>query len=382
MPTPPTLSDYWMAMYSRKWIILAVALSSTAFAYGISHYMADVYEAKASFYFPANLAPSPFTGASQQKLAQLPMRPVPEEREAGVHLGVLRSRDMALRVAQRFPERGITFFRRNVDFVTSPEFFVDIYVRDHDPRLAARIANAYVEEFRHFHIDKLKEVARRSVVALQAQRDDLEKRIEDKSAAIRVYQQRTNVLSASQAEQLNVSVARDLERQRDEIAVELRSVRAKLGRSGEGLLQANDDSVLNNPRADALRALEARQAAIGEQLGKMNAGTRSTISSMAALQAMEGDRKVLQELLVNVELNLAEAKLQSESPNVEVVQVQTAEPPLEPGFPIPILNAAVALILGLAAGCYVALLLEYLRSLRVQRAWRNLDESLLQAGAP
>ncbi|HET9653256.1 MAG TPA: Wzz/FepE/Etk N-terminal domain-containing protein [Usitatibacter sp.] len=381
MPPSPTLSDYWMAMYRRKWIIVAVALSSAAFAYGISLYMTPVYEAKASFYFPANMTAATFTGASQQKLAQLPMRPVPEEREAGVHVGVLRSRDLAQRVAQRFPQRDAEFFRRKVDFVTSPEYFVDIYVRDHDPQLAAQVANAFVEEFRRFHIEKLKGVARHSVVALEAQRDDLDRRIEAKCAEIRAYQQRTNVLSSSQVEQLNVGLARDLERQRDDVAVEIHTVRARQGRAADGVLPA-DDLVLSNPRADNLRALEARQAAIRDRLGRLNAGTRDSISTMAVLHSMEGDRKVLQELMVNVELNLAEAKLQSESPNVEVVQVQTAEPPREPGFPILVLNAAVALILGLAAGCYVALLLEYLRSLRVQRAWRNLDESVLEAGAP
>ncbi|MGE5097761.1 MAG: GumC family protein [Betaproteobacteria bacterium] len=381
MPTSPTLSDYWMAMYSRKWIILLVGLSSMALALGMSYYLDPVYEAKASFYFPANLSAPTFTGASQQRLAQVPMRPVPEEREAGVHVGVLRSRDVMLQIARQFPQRELTFFRRNVDFVTSPEFFVDIYVRDKDPAFAARVANAYVDAFRQFHIGKLKEVALRNVVALEAQRDELQHRIEAKSDQMRVFQQRTNVLSPSQAEQLNVSIARDLERQRDEVAVELQGLRAKLGQPADGGA-TRSDGLLSNPRADQLRVLEARQAAIREQLGKMNAGTRSTIGTMTILQAMENDRKVLQELMVNVELNLAEAKLQSESPNVEVVQVQTAEPPKDPGFPIPMLNAIVALIVGLAAGCYVALLLEYLRSLRVQRAWRNLDETVLEAGAP
>jgi uncharacterized protein involved in exopolysaccharide biosynthesis len=382
MPTPPTLSDYWMAMYSRKWIILAVASSSALFALAISYYMPPVYEAKASFYFPANLAAAAYTASSQQRLAPSPMRPLAEEREAGVHVGVLRSHDMAMRVARRFPQRDAQFFKRKVDFVTSPEYFVDIYVRDGDPVLAAQVANAYVEEFRQFHLDKLKAVARRSAMALEAQRDELERRVAEKSELIRAFQQRTNVLSASQAEQLNVSTGRDLERQRDEIAVELRTTRARMGQASDGVRPVNEDGVLANPRTDHLRALEARQAAIREQLDKLNAGTRGTISTMAALLAMDNDRKVLQELMVNVELNLAETRLQAESPNVEVVQVQTAQPPEVPGFPIPILNAVVGLILGFAAGCYVALLLEYLRSLRVERAWRDLDEGPLAVRLP
>ena len=98
---------------------------------------------------------------------------------------------------------------------------------------------------------------------------------------------------------------------------------------------------------------------------------------MSELQAINADRSLLRGMLSNVENSLAEARLQSESAQALVVTVQTAQPPSQPGFPIAGLNGGVGLVLGFIAGCYNALLLEYLRLRRLQKARRQLDYSLL-----
>ena len=62
------------------------------------------------------------------------------------------------------------------------------------------------------------------------------------------------------------------------------------------------------------------------------------------------------------------------TPVVDIVRVRTARPPVVSSFPIHTLNAIVALVLGFAAACYVALLLSYIDRLKLERIRRNLVE--------
>ncbi|MEK8051149.1 Wzz/FepE/Etk N-terminal domain-containing protein [Ideonella sp. DXS22W] len=379
-----TLADYWMALYTRKGIILAVALSAMVFAMAITRYLPPVYEAKATLYVPANLSPKLY-GAPLGP-AQLPLRPQPDDREAGIHVGILRSNDMIEAVQRRFPQKEAGFFKKNVNFVTSPQFFTDIYVRDRDPRLAADIANAYVEAYRDFHANNLRNSAERTVKALEGKVAELRTRLVAKRAELLAYQESNKVLSGSATERLYLRQREDLERQRDENALAISSARQRLLADGVVLgpndTGARDDAVLANPRLEQLKALEARQTALGKRIDELARTTGSAISETSSIQNLESDKRVLEQQLVNTETNLAETRLQIEFPNVEVVQVQVARPPSVPGFPIMTLNAIVALIVGLAAGCYCALLLEYLRQLRLERIRRQLDDSPLTEAAP
>jgi capsular polysaccharide biosynthesis protein len=78
--------------------------------------------------------------------------------------------------------------------------------------------------------------------------------------------------------------------------------------------------------------------------------------------------------------NLMEAKLQLEDPPVEIVIVETAVPATKPVFPLPVLNAAVAGLTGIAAGSYYALLMGYLARLKKVRIRREMDWSPLVDG--
>lgn len=376
-----TLSDYWLALYSRKKIILVVSLSTMLFALGISYFLPPIYEAKASLYFPVNLVTSSYTASSQQRLAQSPLRPLPDEKEAGINVGILKSDDVAEKVNAMFPEKEADFFKKNVDFSTSPQFFTDIFVRDRDPELAAAIANAYVQVYIQFHTEALKASALRAQQVLERQHKDLDQRIAAKVDEIRAFKQRHSLLSSAEAEQLLLTQAQQLERERNEANVEMKAIRERIGSKGQGQTDRasrGDESVMPNPMVEKLRKLEARDRALTERIGNLHEKTRGTVATITELRRLESDLKVLGDLRVNVEMNLAEARLQAESPTVEIVQVQTARPPKAPGFPIYTLNAIVGLILGFVAACYTALLLEYLNRLKLERIRRNLDDSLLE----
>ena len=374
-----TLADYWMALYSRKGIIAAVALSAMLFAMAITRQMEPVYEAKATLYVPVNLSPKSFGALTGP--AQLPLRPQPDDREAGIHVGILRSNDMLERVQQRFPQRDTGFFKKNVNFVTSPQFFTDIYVRDRDPRLAADVANAYVDAYREFHVTNLRGAAERTAQALDGKVRELRVRLAAKRSELLNYQEANKVVSGTAGERLYLRQREDLERQRDESALAINAARQRLQADGVAVTAqdpaARDDTVLASPRLDQLKALEARQAALNKRIDELGKVTGRTVAEASSVQNLESDKRVLEQQLLNAETNLAETRLQAEFPNVEIVQVQVARPPTVPGFPIMTLNAIVALLVGLAAGCYCALLLDYLKRLRLERIRRHLDDSLL-----
>ena len=300
---------------------------------------------------------------------------------------MLKGQDLGRRVRELFPQKDPAFFTKNVDFTASPQFFIDIYVRDSDPKFAAEVANAYMQAYRDFHTDKLRANALEAAAALQAQYNSLTDRLNKKTLDARNYQVRNQLLSEGETEGRYSAQVREVERRLDEVSIEVQAARARLGIASKRPLPIDGEPVtealpLGNPARDALRGLEARQAALAEQLGALRAGSGGAISKVSELQSLTADRSLLRGMLSNVENSLAEARLQSESAQALVVTVQTAQPPTLPGFPIAGLNGGVGLVLGFIAGCYNALLLEYLRLRRLAKARRQLDYSLLSEVSP
>jgi len=374
-----TLGDYWSALLARKWIVLAVAASACAVSVLVSYILPPLYEAKASFYVPANTQPPSFIATNSQgqsrQVQGTVLKPVPAEGEAGLVIGVLKSKDIAARVQAQFPGIDPAFLAKNVDFSSSPQFFADVYVRGRDPKLVAQIANAYVDAYREFHTEKLRSSAAETAQVLEHQRDILERQVGDKTTEIRAFQQQHQLLSEGESEQRYVAKMRELERQLDDVSVELRTMQTTYAGATS---QASDDSVVNNPVADRLAQLRAREASLREQLALMRQTSSSTISELSRLDGLTQERRTLQEMMSSVELNEAEAKAQAQSAEAQIVDVQFAQPPTKPQFPIPLLNGIVGFVLGLVAGSYNALLLEYVLRLKVERARLRLEEDMLE----
>ncbi len=223
-----TLYDYWMALYSRKGIILLTSLSTMVFTLLIGDRLPPIYEAKATMYFPVNNLPSSYVAGSPHIMAQPALRPNPDDKEAGIHVGILRSSDMAQKVHALFPGKDRDFFKTNVDFVTSPQFFTDIYVRDRDPELAARIANSYVEIYSEFHVDVLKRKAERAHRVLESELADIEKLLSTMTAEISRFKQQNRLVSSADAEQLVVIQTQQLDRDRNDAIVALRSIQEQI----------------------------------------------------------------------------------------------------------------------------------------------------------
>jgi len=154
---PATLYDYWQDIYQRKGLLLTVAISAAVFAYVVSFLLPPLYEAKVTFYSPANLTAPTYTQSSDAgHLAQAPYLPTADEKAAAVDIGVLQSMDIFRDLHARFPDRDVDWLRKNVDVTVSKEFMVDVHVRDRDPKMAADIANLMPEFYREFHQNALR----------------------------------------------------------------------------------------------------------------------------------------------------------------------------------------------------------------------------------
>ncbi|NNE64208.1 MAG: hypothetical protein HKN34_08995 [Gammaproteobacteria bacterium] len=289
MTEEATLYDYWLALYQRKRAILMVTLLSAVFALVISLILPPVYEARSVFYVPVTASTPLYTvGGSSTQVDKAPLMPVPEEKSAGGHLGILKGERIATAVLKQFPHLTLRYLSNNADFVMNNYFMTEVYVRNEDPVEAAAIANYYPIAYREFHKQTISQRAEGNVQALERQ--------------IALTEQLLN-------ENLNAQ-----QRQRDR-----------------------------------------------------------NLSASVTTGTLQMEITRLTDLLSSLRENLIESTLKAENPSVEVVLSENAIVPENPTFPRPILNTVVALVFGFVAGCYYALLLNYLSGIRQLKINRRMD---------
>ena len=133
-----TLDDYWTALYRRKLLILFIAVVSIAVAGGISSILPERYEASVVFYVPSDVDSSMGSGMHLMR-ARLPSG---LQDHARAYAAVLKHADAWAAVQEKFPQKPLWQFGRDIDIQATREGLIRIYCRDADPELAANIANA------------------------------------------------------------------------------------------------------------------------------------------------------------------------------------------------------------------------------------------------
>lgn len=121
------------------------------------------------------------------------------------------------------------------------------------------------------------------------------------------------------------------------------------------------------------KQIEATEQMLSENLNAQQRERDRNLSNSVTTETLQMEYRRLTDLLGSMRANLVESRLEAENPGVELVVSESALVPKLPAFPRPILNSVVALILGLAVGCYYALLLEYLSRLRRFVINRDMD---------
>lgn len=194
MTTQSTLYDYWLALYRRRILILVVTLTSAIVAYGVSRTFPPIFQAHATFYIPVvNSTPLYTVPGAASQVDRTPLMPIPEEKAAGVHLGILKGGAISAEILSRFPEKTLRYLKRNVDFVLDQHYMTDVYVRDRDPGVAAAIANAYPVVYRNFHMRAISKRNELAVKYLTEQIQETQSRLAENLAA----QQRQRDLNPS-----------------------------------------------------------------------------------------------------------------------------------------------------------------------------------------
>jgi uncharacterized protein involved in exopolysaccharide biosynthesis len=448
MSEPASLYDYWNALYARRILIAIVAAASFGFALVMSWILPGFYEARTVFYLPYGLHAAPYSAEDPAGLGQSPLLPTPEEKAAGTHVGILKSKDLLRRVQQQFPDRSLGTLRDNVDFVVSKEFLTEVYARDREADVAAGIANAYAEAYEAFHREAM---ARRSRITrdameakLEANRTALAERRAELAALQRQKSAVGEIEERDRLTRLAAELGHELETTRADRAAthgrveslerELVAERA-LYRGGEAALTSatierleqemaeleveqaglpytreHPQSVATAARLERLRqSLDAERGKLAKSRSKQPGSTYETlrqrlVEEQSQQRYLEARTEALQrtiadldarKLVLGVELaalddaqrrvdvlvtvqgalerNLEEARMQAENPAPAIVVTERAQTPERLAFPLPLLNASVAAVLGLAVGCYYALFADYLERIRRERVRRDMD---------
>jgi uncharacterized protein involved in exopolysaccharide biosynthesis len=147
VPPAPTIDDYWMAIYRRKGIILLVVIAAAVAAAVISRRIPPQYETKAVFYVPQDVQGSVGIGTNLLG-ARLPSG---LQDHAKAFAEIIDQNDAWRAVHERFPQKPLSRFGRDIDIVAAREGTIEIYVRDREPEVAAGVARALVDYFNEFN---------------------------------------------------------------------------------------------------------------------------------------------------------------------------------------------------------------------------------------
>jgi capsular polysaccharide biosynthesis protein len=161
-----TIDDYWMVLYRRRWMILLVTICAAAFSALMSYAVAPRYEAVAEFYVPQDVV-GPVGGADARNL-----RIPGSKQDAWTFIALLEGGDAHEKIAARFPGKTADDLSRDVDLLVTRGRGVKVYARDTDPKVAAAIANSFIDYVNEFHLS----VVRRDLAKqLQSLEEEIER---------------------------------------------------------------------------------------------------------------------------------------------------------------------------------------------------------------
>jgi uncharacterized protein involved in exopolysaccharide biosynthesis len=401
MASQTSLYELWVALQARRGLILGTTALSVAFAIVISYVLPPVYEAKTTFYLALPPSPTYSTELASASLPRQPFLPQADEKWAGVHLGLVASKDLARQVHARFPQISFEHIRKNLDVVLAESFATDVFFRHRDPELAAAVANSFADAYEQFHARAISAWSRRVAEVQQAQIAELSEELAAKREELRRRGEKMSLVSITgvraRLRELATQYEAQLEIAKAEQAAAEGAYAAMLGQltSDSGSLpgepfrtdgplprSVREEFRLELGQLSARRSsARARVEALKGSLSRLEQKKRNLGSGLLALEVLEDEIEELSTTLTDLRKNHAETTLQAEHPPMVVVVVDRAVPPTVPIFPRPFLNGFVALLLGAAASFYYALLVDYLSRLRRERVRRTMDRTPLEEAA-
>lgn len=340
----PTAGDLLHVVRAR-WRFLAVnALITTLVALGVSLVLPKWYQARAVLLPPteddSGSALSEFLprGFGAVKIPGAPTL-------ADVFVAELKSRSISDRIIQRFglvqryktedAEKTAKELEGHVQFRVGDEGTIAILVEDKDPRVAAGMANAYVDELDRFNRETRTTSGGRSRMFIEHRLDLAKKDLEDAEDHLRAYQQQHNLPATPPSTSGGGSdVGASLMAQKIALEVRLEVLRQSMAENSE-----------------EVRRVREELAALERQVGDLP-------SAGLEIMRLWRDVKVQEQVYELLTAQLEEARIR-ESRDTPTVQVlDHAEVPLHKSRPKRALIVLAGFAAGLLGGFSAALLLE------------------------
>jgi uncharacterized protein involved in exopolysaccharide biosynthesis len=263
---------------------------------------------------------------------------------ADLYVAVLKSRTVGDRLVERFDlvrrygakdwERALRALADHARFSEGDEGTITIRVEDRDPRVAAEMANAYVEELDRFNRETRTTAGKRTRAFIEKRLEVAKKDLAGAEDALREYQQRHGVATLSPAARGEAEVGANLMAQKIALEVKLNVLRESLSESSE-----------------EVRRVREELAALNRQLGSM---PETGIEVMRLWREVSVQEQVFE--LLTSQLEEARIRETRDTPTVQVLD--RAVPPLHKSRPKRGAIVIVGFLVGLAGSLAAALLLE------------------------
>ncbi len=147
-------------------------------------------------------------------------------KSRAVGLAVIDSLDLLRPYKAKNREKAFLKFRKRLVAQETPEGFVEVRVEDHDPALAARIANACVEELQRLSLTHNRSRAHQSRVFVQTRVDSTRAALAASMDSLRAFQESTGLIEVTEQTKGLIELVGRLLEDRTTAEVRLGSLRA------------------------------------------------------------------------------------------------------------------------------------------------------------
>lgn len=339
----PTAGDFLDVARKRARFLAWNVVLTTVIALGVSFVLPKWYTARAVLLPPTEEDTGSFLSQLLPRgLGGIKMPGAPTM--ADVFVAVLKSRSVADRIVERFDlvrryhskdaERAAKALEGHVQFRVGDEGTIAILVEDKNPRMAADMANAFVEELDRFNMETRTSSAKRTRAFVEARLDSAKLDLAAAEDRLREYQQTHNLPAISPSDKSDADVGARLMAEKIALEVRLQVLRESLAEDSE-----------------EVRRVRQELAAIERQVGGLP-------SAGVEIMRLWRDVKVEEQVFELLTAQLEEARIREtrDTPTVEILD--HAKVPLHKSRPKRALIVAVGFLIGLMGSLSYALLAE------------------------
>ncbi len=252
------LLDYWLILYNKRWLILAITIIAMLTAGIMSVLLPPVYESKAVFFIPQNPDIISFLSTSEGSLIRSPLLPQVAEEPHSPFMGILKSKSIKELVQKDFPHKTLKDLRRDVDFSLSSDYMIRIYARDNDSIKAAGVANSYVTYLNQLLGSYSQSLLEKNETMIEEEIVRVKDRLDAARKALRDFQEQNSVISLKEEHQRLISQKAGFQLNLEQSQILLHENTIKIAaldveKEKEAALFASSEFAIEGPLLDSLR---------------------------------------------------------------------------------------------------------------------------------